>query len=122
MIANGHEGTLIINFVQPNGEVSFMLTVNSLGLGPQQVQAIARRGFWDEAAQAITLQIVETSGPNDGRAITFEGWQFQMPVAAVPGQDVTWHLTGVFTSIGPQGLSNARRQRFGWHATQTQTL
>jgi hypothetical protein len=134
IVMDGHEGTLTISSVSATGDVSFNLLVPTLGINPSGPNDF-RRGFWDESSQTISLLFVPVSAMcvlppvvtnvSFGDSFLFEGYQFQTPAVAAPGQDVVWALVGHFTVIGtaPGGLTpSARRNKYGWRATIPQQL
>jgi hypothetical protein len=131
IIAEGHEGTLQIMSVASTGHILFKLTIGGIGLVTTSETAVFEAGYWDESSQTITLHVT-TYDPNVLNppakfldSFLFEGYQFQTPAQPQPGQDVLWTLVGHVTTLGsaPGGLTpSARRHRFGWRATLTQTL
>jgi hypothetical protein len=128
----GHEGALNINSVSSTGQVDFSTSVPSLGIGFGQE---FRSGFWDESSQNLTLHVTvfaqfPSPDPNQPDPLAFqyslwfEGHQFPTPAQPLPGQDVVWTLVGHVIAVGgPQVLNpSARRHRFGWRASLSQTL
>jgi hypothetical protein len=87
-------------------------------------------GYWNESSQAITLATTTYASlmlpPNFLGTFLFEGYLFQTPAQPQPGQDLLWTLVGHVTAVGiPAGsglTTSARRHRFGWRATFSQTL
>jgi hypothetical protein len=129
LVADGHEGTLEIHSVSTTGVLNATLTI------PGIVQNSASKGFWNEATQALTLQVFEADReiPPDGApwqpppaSCLFTGFQFAKPARALPGQDVVWTLVGHFSMFDERALGgpspNARRHNFGWLATINQTV
>ena len=146
IVADGHQGTLIVEGVTATGELQFRLRVPGLDVPPESSQCLTlSRGYWDEGSQSITLHVtnIEVVGVDlssftatGGRvafgfrdSLIFRGHQFPTPRESVAPQDIVWTLVGGFSLARdeawarPGGTrSNARRSQFGWYATISQAL
>ena len=128
IIVEGREGSLDLQGVDPSGNISFNLDIPGIGLSG--VAVMFKTGYWNESSQAITLAATAYTAlvlpPNFLGTFLFEGYLFQTPAQPQPGQDLLWTLVGHVTAVGiPAGsglTTSARRHRFGWRATFSQTL
>jgi hypothetical protein len=127
LVANGHQGELIINSVPSTGIIGFDIAAEGIGIGLGQLVS-KRAGFWDESSQLITLHIT-THTPVEPvqffHNFAFEGYQYSTPAQLTPGRDITWTLVGHFSMTGATPILTTptfRRHRFGWSATITQTV
>jgi hypothetical protein len=128
LVAEGFEGTLVIQSVSASGVLGFLISARPLGLGNPVSEF--RTGFWDESSQAMTLQVVTFTLREDGQfaghnaQFSFEGCLFRTPAQAGPAEDVLWTLQGLFSMTGAASgfAPTSRRHRFGWNATLKQTL
>lgn len=135
MVADGHDGVLHIEYIDPPGLLDTHLVIPGLGLGTGGDPFVDHEvGYWDEGSQTIILHYVSMAQPGTsphlGNIFTFKGCQFSTPHEASPGQDIVWTLAGLFemghgrTIVDSSAVTvpNARRSCFGWYATKTQTI
>lgn len=116
---NGNELNLVINPPDTAGTIYGQLAEARL------------MGFWNEAAQEISFDVLWTdAAAPEAQPVPsgfFSGCLFRPPPTQDPGRDITATLTGRFR-VSPtfSGLlygakPSARRQDFGWLAQCTET-
>lgn len=84
-------------------------------------------GSWNETAQSLSF--VSFSGGITLQQFTsyFTGYLFTTPRQAQPGEDLTWTLCGIVSSVpgantAALGGVHHLRNSFGWYATKNQVL
>ncbi len=103
---NGFRGTLNINSVDGQGNVTGTMLVDAPRVDPI-------RGFWDEASKKITfMRIINAQDPLSIQIFTGFGFDNSRDLPTDP----TFFLTGFFEAFQDAGGS-AQRSVFGWFAT-----
>ena len=111
---NGTEGDLTIQ------------TPNQQGVFAGVVLGKNVKGFWDEASQTITFNILVGALIDFPAVVTFKGYLFRSS-NPVPGGDVLTTLTGFVQANDGNGgfpfvTGNSRHNVFGWFAQITEIL